>query len=133
MSRANYLKPNRLEDVIILIQHLGLGPYSLAANANPEGQQVRSAKSWSKLSSEHPEFFRITQGGAVTLSYRYYLRVPDGHNPERLSIETVQELVKNAMDLHDRQAKRVEVWKTWVTMLAAVAAAATGIANLFWK
>ncbi len=43
----------------------------------------------------------------------------------------VQQLIQNAMTLHERQAKRVEVSRGWITMLAAVIAAVTGIAGLF--
>lgn len=133
MQCSSYLKRRRLEEVIFLIQYLGLGEaYSLAEGVAAAGEMPCSARSWSALGSEHPEFFRVLPSGTVTLGYRYYLRTGDT-SPPRLSVETLHELVTNALALHERQAKRVEVWKIWVTMLAAVAASVTGIANLFWK
>lgn len=131
MARAAYLDGNRLEDVIFLIQYLGLGEsFSLADGVTPFSVSPSSAKRWSDIARDHPEFFRLTEANTSALSLRYYLRQVGG-NPAPISIDLVQQLVQNAMALHERQAKRVELWKSWVTMVAAVAAAISGIANLY--
>ncbi len=133
MPRAAYLTANRLEDVIFLIQYIGLGQAaSLTDGTTPHGVAPRSAGRWSEIARDHPEFFRLTEANTSILSPRHYLGVGGG-NPPPLPAETVQTLVKNAMDLQERQAERVEVWKTWVTMLAAVVAAGTGITQLLLR
>ena len=134
MESSRYLKANRLEDVIFLIQYLGLGQnYALGANTTPPGMTERPPGAWTAIARQHPEFFRVMQNtGTVTLSHRLYLKTGK-ERPPPLSIENVQKLVENAMALHERQAKRLDAWKTWLTMIGAVVAAATGIAGLFFK
>ena len=92
----------------------------------------RSATTWSAIAKEHPEFFRLTDANSTLLSLRHYLGAGGG-NPPPLPADTVQTLVKNAMELHERQAKRVEVWRGRITMLAAVVAAVSSVAQLFLR
>jgi hypothetical protein len=130
--RDAYLKPNRLEDVIFLIQYLGLGKaYGLEDGTEADGIIPRSVcnKKWSDIAEDHSEFFRLTDKKTCTLALRYYLR--NGGTPP-LKIELVQELIKTAMTLHERQAKRVEVWRGRITLIAAVVGAVTGVVGLLW-
>jgi hypothetical protein len=130
MAKDFYLTRLRLEDVIFLIQYLGLGEhYSIEEGGKPDGVGPRSAGSWSALAKEHPEFFRLTPCNSVTLSLRYYRRQP-GANPAPLGEDQVQQLIQNAIALQERQAKRSEVWKVWGTFIAAMVAALAGIAQL---
>ena len=128
-----YLRAGRLEDVLFLIQYLGLGKnYSLERDSRPDGVAPRSSSNglWVTVARDHPEFFRVTDKDATVLAMRYYLRDASG-NPPPLSVEVVQQLVENAVALQDRQAKRSEVWKVWGTFIAAVVAALVGIVQLF--
>lgn len=120
---------HRLEDVLFLIQYLGLGQhYRLEKGGEMDGP--RSSNSWELLARDHPEFFRVMESGSVTLSLRYYQREMDGSNPQPLELELVQQLVQNAFALHERQAKRSELWKIWGTFIAAMVAAVSGIAQI---
>ena len=77
MSRNPYLLANRLEDVIFLIQHLGLGKsYSLEAT-NKSVHPPRRGGSWATLARDHREFFRVTENDSVVLSLRYYQKPDD--------------------------------------------------------
>ncbi len=133
MRRNAYLQEGRLEDVLFLIQYLGLGKsYSLEQDTKPDGVAPRSSpdQRWVTVARDHPEFFRVTDKDSVTLALRYYQRDGTG-SPAPLTVEGVQQLVENAIALQERQAKRSEVWKVWGTFIAAVVAAVVGIAQLF--
>ena len=136
MTRDAYLRPNRLEDVIFLIQYLGMGEHYAMEKAGgpPEEVGPRSASDgqWVSIAREHPEFFRVTDAESVTLAQRYYRRNGQG-KPPPLQVGEVQQLIQNAISLQERQAKRSEVWKTWATFIAAVVAAVSGIVQLFLR
>lgn len=127
-----YLNRNRLEDVIFLIQYLGLGKnYSLAKGKKADNVDPRSAAdSWELLAKDHPEFFRVMESGAVTLSLRYYCGEGEG-NRAPIAVALVQQLVETAISLSERQAKRSEVLKVWGTFIAALVAAVLSIVQLF--
>lgn len=132
--RREYLKSNRLEDILFLIQHLGLGQYcNLQKGVNPSSVPPRSAKTWADMARKHPELFKVTASETTSLTMRYLHHENEGKKgtPEPLKPETVQDLMKTAMDLHERQARGAEVWKVWVTLIAAMAAAISSVANWF--
>jgi hypothetical protein len=133
VTRNAYLRAGRLEDVLFLIQYLGLGKsYSVERDSKPDGVAPRSSSDglWVSVARDHPEFFRVTDKDSVVLAMRYYQRDASG-SPPPVSIELVQQLIENAIALQERQAKRSEVWKVWGTFIAAVVAALLGIVQLF--
>lgn len=133
MPRNPYLQMGRLEDVLFLIQYLGLGKsYSLERDSKPDGVTPRSSADglWVTVARHHPEFFRVTDKDSVVLAMRYYQRDGIG-NPPPLTVQVVQQLVENAIALQERQVKRSEVWKDWGTFIAALVAALLSIAQLF--
>jgi hypothetical protein len=131
--RNHYLRTNRLEDVIFLLQHLGLGEhYALEEDTIPEGVRPRSARDrkWASVGRQHPEFFLVTDRNTVRLALRYYQGMGEG-NRLALEVDKVQQLVQTAISLQEQQAKRAEVWKIWATLVAALVAAVSGVAQLF--
>ena len=96
------------------------------------GVTPRSAsdRQWSSVAREHPEFFLVTERQTTRLAFRFYCRKDQ---PDRLRIEDVQQLVQNAMALHERQVKRSEIWKTWGTLILAFVAALSGVLGLWVK
>jgi len=131
MATDQYLRPGRLENVITLIQHLGLGKnYSLKKGSKAlRPPSSRRNESWEAIARGHPEFFKVSKNDSVTLSIRYYQQSENRKRP-RLGIDVVQQLVNNAIALHERQVKRSEVWKAWGTFIAAIVAAGTGVVQL---
>ena len=112
--RLPYLKPRRLEDVIFLIQFLGRGQH---ASFESDGNEMptlaldyhtpQSEKSWLAVAKEHPEFFRVagdTPMKTVYLWHRYYQPAP---RPQ-LDFSQVQQVVDNALKIHERQVKQDE-------------------------
>ena len=138
MTRDAYLRAHRLEDVIFLIQYLGMGEhYSLEFDGKPpEGVSPRSStdkdNKWVSVAKEHPEFFRVTPDKSISLTQRYYHKNGEGKRVP-LQVDEVQRLIQNAISLQDRQAKRSEVWKTRGTFIAAVVAAASSFVTLYLR
>jgi hypothetical protein len=106
------LIPGRLEDVLALIQILGLidnqegtsesGPIVRTYQEPKSETQRKSDKRWSDVAERHPEFFRVAgEGRAMSLISRF---VTKGRPPA--SPETVKTLMALAVDLYDRQARQ---------------------------
>lgn len=135
MAKDAYLIANRLEDVIFLIQYLGLGKsYFITKGIPADGISPQSdtrSQGWENVAKQHREFFRLSDKDSISLTYRYHLR--ESGNPDRIDPELVQKLIQVAMSLHERQAKRVEVWRGQVTLLLAIVGAITGVVSLFLK
>jgi hypothetical protein len=124
MRSRRYRIERRLEEVLFLIQHLGLKAYSLEDGSAPDGTVPHSATNWTTLARDHPEFFRVPGDSSVVLSMRFYQEGSESR--PRLDIDQVQKLVENAIALDERQQKRSEVWKVWATLIAATTAAVAG-------
>ena len=84
MKTNSYLRAGRLEDILFLIQYLGLGKnYSLERDSKPDGVAARSSSDglWATVARDHPEFFRVTDKDSVVLAMRYYQRDGTGRPP----------------------------------------------------
>lgn len=133
-TKDAYLIPNRLEDVIFLIQYLGLRESAtLSAEASVETDpRSPGCTKWWQVAKDHPEFFRVMRdSNTINLNMRYALAGSGKKEP--LKVELIQDLVKIAMAIQERQAKRVEVWRGRITLIAAVVAAVVGVVELFLK
>lgn len=122
-----YTKPNRLEDVLALIQVLALDESShRSENGLVEELQGRpgSADSWSDIARHHPEFFRVARSGnhVVSLVARH-VSPQKGSGREVLDAGFTGKLLAAAIDLHDRQIRRAERWTAYVPILVALIAA----------
>ena len=61
-NKLPYTKPNRLADVLALIQVLALAKYRHRSDKGITGDMQgspRSASTWEEISQDHPEFFRV--------------------------------------------------------------------------
>jgi len=107
ISRS-YLIKNRLEDVILMIQFLGLRKsYSLRDNnkeMSENGKGPRSAGTWADVCRDHPEFFEVTKDRSSSLSVRFHLGEESGQY-DPVPLADVQQLIKNALEIHERQFK----------------------------
>jgi hypothetical protein len=123
-----YLVPNRLGDVLALIQVLALDEHSHRSedglNSELQGPP-KSAGAWTDVARKHPEFFRVrpesTHG--VSLVSRHVLP-KDEQGVRRLPSDFVGQLIAAAVDLYDRQVKRAERWTylvpIWVALLVGI-------------
>jgi hypothetical protein len=122
-SERQYLRPERLADVMALIQVLALDKDS---HRSEEGLLVelqgspKSATSWRDLALEHPEFFRVKKEGlhGVALVARHVLPINEDKR-EPLSPEFTGHLLNSAIELHDRQIRRNDRWTYQIPIWAA--------------
>ena len=139
MADKRYLIEHRLSDVMALIQVLALDEWSHRSEKGLEVEMQgppHSAQSWPQLASEHPEFFRVKKDGkrGIALVARHVKpKEDDDEKPARrqpLDDVFTGELLRAAIELHDRQIKREDRWAITVPIWAAVI---TGIVACFLK
>jgi hypothetical protein len=119
-----YLRPGRLGDVLALIQVLSLDEH---AHRSEQGLVVElqgppsSGASWRALAQEHPEFFRVKATGdhAVSLTARHVLPKVADVRPS-LPADFTHQLLRTAIELHDRQVEASERWRTLIPLIAVI-------------
>ena len=126
-----YSNPNRLADVMALIQVLALDPY---AHRSEKGLvddlqgRPRSSDSWTTVAHEHPEFFRVRsdEKHGLSLVAGHVLPVGDAGGRE-LPIEFTGKLLEAAINLHDREVARRDRMKYLIPLIVAILTAAGGV------
>src|SRR6266480_2986426 len=109
-SIAKYSSPDRLADVLALLQTLALveeARWSEEELLSDLGAP-RSASTWTRVCEQHPEFFRVRQKdrddphSAAQHKHRLSLlaRVMLPADRRELSVDFVAALMKTAIDLH---------------------------------
>jgi hypothetical protein len=130
-SEREYARPERLADVMALIQVLAL---DADAHRSEEGiyQELqgppRSAEteSWTSVAQAHPEFFRFNPNEkyGISLIARHVHPQLDGGKRETLTADFVGNLLSAAVEIHDRQVRRSERWTylvpVWVALVAGI-------------
>jgi len=143
--RKSYLTDGRLEDVIRLIQFLGLGEFA-HRNENVIKQEIdspSSARSWKELASDHREFFRIGRSrdgdnDTLALLSRHLKKgKADGDGEDPLGPQEIFTLVDAAIKTHASQVQRSQLHKeirrvgAWVLAFSAlVSLIAAGLPEL---
>jgi hypothetical protein len=135
MKPTRYSDPNRLGDVMALIQVLALGRLVIRSEEELTETLQREPTSkgitWSKLADNHREFFRVRwldkehRKGNVALIWRHALpaeRETDLQERKRepLSSESVAKLMEIAVSLHDREMTRRQRLYSLVPLGAAI-------------
>ena len=108
----NYKRPNRLHDIIALIQLLSncektnRSLKGIQAEGNPT---PLSAPGWEYILQEHPEFFRYNPHSSskfnVSLLFRHQKQKRNPNSDARLTLEEQELLIRTATDLWERQQK----------------------------
>ena len=140
--RNPYLQEGRLPDVIGAITALGTYKfYKLSPDkwsTRISGSPVRT-EHWRHVFEEHPEFFRITTDGKVSLVWRRQFprnydvdaepeTIPD-HDIDMttesrvsrrpLTPQEVTDLIGAAISLHDRALEQEKAGKWWIALFVA--------------
>jgi len=122
-----YLQPGRVSDVLALLQVLGFDEHAHRSESGLREELQKepfSAKTWTEVASQHPEFFRVRPTGehVVSLLARHVTpRGEDGRAP--LSPEHVKELVNVALSIHDRELEQSRHWHVWLPLAGVVVGA----------
>ncbi|VTS06895.1 hypothetical protein [Tuwongella immobilis] len=108
-----YLIDGRLEDVIALIQVLGLDEHTHRGESALLGSlkgPPSSAEKWATVARQHPEFFRIHDGRggeSIALIARHFR--PDGEDGPALTMHNVNGLIESAIQIHHGQLQRRQI------------------------
>lgn len=134
---TRYLNGERLADTLALIQVLALDEYPHRSEVHLQVElqgKPKSAETWASLAREHPEFFRV-RGDAdhpVSLVARHVLP-KNGQGEQALPSEYTAKLMALAVELHDRQLRRVQAWQAFVPLLVAVVAGVISLVGITLK
>jgi hypothetical protein len=133
---APYLKGERLADTLALIQVLALDEHVHRSESNLQVElqgKPKSADAWASLAREHPEFFRVRAEAdhPVALIARHVL--PGGEGIRALPSDYAARLMQLAVELHDRQMRRVQAWQAFIPLLVAAIAAAISLFGIALK
>jgi hypothetical protein len=127
-----YTNPDRLADVLALLQQLALDKDDRSSELEVKDQLglPRSSERWTLIAEEHPEFFRVRPARAedphstadnktrLSLLARHAMpSVLRGQFP----IDFVQALIKTAIELHDREVTRRDRRWLYVALIGAAA------------
>jgi hypothetical protein len=113
-----YTNPNRLADVMALIQVLALHKYGDRSDKGLRDEMQgppHSGSTWKEIAQQHPEFFRVNEAERLGVSLVARHVLPKDENGKReLSPDFISILLRNAIDLHDRQIERAHHWKAYM-------------------
>lgn len=122
--KEKYLKENRLEEVLVMLQVLALDKRSYRSESGFKAilpDKPISSSSWIDLAREHPEFFRVADGMKFPVSLvTRHVSTDEEQNRPALSSEHTQALLNTAIELHDRELKRNQRWTVLIPIWAAV-------------
>lgn len=133
----SYIQPGRLQDVLALIQVLGLDEHAHRSESGLLDELCgppRSAPTWDAVADDHREFFRVRPDGEHRVSLLARHVVPKLEDDSRqIPPEFIGKLMQSAIDLHDRQIKRDERWAYWVPILVALLAGLFSLAAIILR
>lgn len=140
-TKLPYTNPNRLADVMALIQVLALHEFGERSETGLKAEMQtfpHSASSWKEIAQQHPEFFRVNKAERLGVSLVARHVLPKDENvKQQLSPDFISILLRNAIDLHDRQIERAHHWKAYMNtvipgVLVIVAALLGGYFTQKW-
>jgi hypothetical protein len=123
----SYLADGRLSDVLALIQVLALDPSAHRSESGLRSElqgQPRSADTWGELAKDHQEFFRVSADGEhhVSLVARHVTARDALGERGPLQADYASELLRLAVDMHDREVRRSQRWHSWDSILSSIIA-----------
>jgi hypothetical protein len=131
-NKLPYTNPNRLADVLALIQVLALHAYRHRSDKGLTEEMQgppRSGSSWKEIARQHPEFFRVNESERLGVSLIATHVLPEDKTGNReLPPGLISTLVQTAINLHDRQLDRAHHWRVYIPIMVAVVA---GVFTLF--
>ena len=134
---APYLRRERLADALALIQVLALDEYPHRSEASLQVElqgKPKSADAWASVAREHPEFFRVRAEAEHPISLIARHVLPKNNQGEQtLPSDYTAKLMQLAVELHDRQLRRLQAWQAFIPLLVAVVAGAVSLVGIALK
>jgi hypothetical protein len=136
-NKLPYTNPNRLADVMALIQVLALHKYGDRSDKGLAGEiqgPPHSGSTWKEITQQHPEFFRVNDAErlGVSLVARHVLP-KDEKDKRELSSDFICTLLQTAINLHDRQLDRAHHWRVYIPIVVVITAGIFTIFGIFLK
>ena len=124
MSTSNYLKSNRLADVLALIQVLALDKFGHRSEDGLKKElqgNPKSALNWTAIAHQHPEFFRVglTEAANISLIARHVVELNE-NNIRELPRELIKQLLDTALSLYHVEKENANWWRIWIPVLAVI-------------
>ena len=91
-----------------------------------------SAKSWNEIFHEHPEFFRISSEGLISLTLRRTFQ-HDKNSRKPISESTFETLVNTALQFHTKEHERIRDSRWWIPVFAALMSFIGAILGVYLK
>ena len=133
-ASSNYLKKDRLPEVIALLQVLALAKFvyrSEDALTDAIGRPI-SGDRWPTVAGEHPELFRVRSGAkyGVSLVARHASggSGTDDASPDQ---ELLGKLVSTAIQLHQAQLRAAQLWHVVVPIIIALVSGAVVVLTAY--
>jgi len=143
MSNSQYHNPERLADVMALIQVLALAEGTKRSENGLREDLQRdpmTAAEWTQIAKQHPEFFRVReedegdlQAHRVSMIARAALPKKENDKRDPLGSDLVGKLLDIAISLHDRETSRKDRWKSLLPIAVAIVAGLFTIAAALFK
>lgn len=143
MKPTRYKDPNRLADVMALIQVLAQGPSAIRTEPGLtqqlRGKPTSEATSWTNLAESHREFFRVRpaeDGNSeidVALIWRHALPRGEAGDRDPLSPESTAKLLDIAVSLHDREITRSQRFAYLVPIAVVILGGLISILIMVYK
>ena len=143
MKQVDYHNPDRLADVMALIQVLALAPGTRRTEGGLRNDLQRapySGDSWTDFAAQHPEFFRVRDEDTGPEHYGYRVSLiaravmpKRGEYRDPLPVDMVSKLLDIAMSLHDRERARRDQWKSLLPIVVAIIVGLATIAAALLK
>lgn len=141
-TRAYIDNDGRLEDVLALIQVLGLASELQRSEKSLQkallAEKPQSAESWMDIARVHCEFFRVypstgEDGPVASLVARRSLPAED----RKLTPEFIKGLVEAAISIHETQLQRRQIlevaWGGGILLALSTLASIISAMSSFWK
>ena len=142
MKPTRYKDPNRLADVMALIQVLAQGPNPIRTEDGLKKQLTEkptsNADSWIDIATNHREFFRVRPADDenpenVALIWRHALSKEKTDESNSLEPESTAKLLEIAVSMHDRELTRSQRFAYLVPLAGAVLSGLVAILLLVIK
>jgi hypothetical protein len=130
-----YTNPNRLADVMALLQVLALHSYRHRSDKGLKDTMrgsPSSASTWQEIAQQHPEFFRVDDDAKLGISLVARHVLPKDESGKReLPSNFLSTLLQTAINLHDRQIERAYHWKIYIPIIVVITAGIFTIFGIF--